>query len=260
MGISDIGPLGSGFTPLAALRAHQTASNSLRDTLERLATGKRINRGRDDPAGLITSENLRAALASLDAESRRLERMDHVVATADAALGEISDLLVEAEGLVVANANEAGVTPEEREANQMQIDAIVGSINRIASTSSFNGENLLDGSLTVESGGTSVTVDDVTLGPIGEGEAALAALSDHRTNVAALRGELGSFSRYTIGSRLAALSVATENMAAAESQIRDTDYGLETANLARDQLLVKSSLKAIGLVNSARTNILDLLG
>ncbi|MCP3904658.1 MAG: hypothetical protein GY715_13610 [Planctomycetes bacterium] len=258
--MNDLGPLGMSPSPLGALRTHVTARNALRDTLERLATGKRINRGRDDPAGLITSENLRAALASLDAESRRLERADHVAATADAALGEISDLLVEAEGLVVANANEAALSPEEREANQMQIDAVVASVNRIASTAGFNGQRLLDGSLTVEAGGGSVIVDDMTLGPIGEGADALAKLAGHRSKVSSLRGELGSFSRYTIGSRLAALSVATENMAAAESQIRDTDYGLETANLARDQMLVKTSLAAIGLVNSARANILDLLG
>jgi flagellin len=258
--MASIGLFGSTFGPMTALRTFNQNRLELNGSLERLSTGYRINRGSDDPAGLITSERLRAVLASLDAESRVLQRADHVAATADGALGEISDMLVEAESLVVANANTAGISDEERAANQLQIDAIMSEVNRIASTTSFNGDSLLDGTATLTAGGTTVSIDSMTVGPIGEGEDALAALADARDKVSAARGELGSFSRYTVGSQLNRIGIAMENVAAAESVIRNTDYGLEMANLTRLELMSRSNLMAMSMTLAQQANVLDLLG
>jgi flagellin len=254
----DIGPPSSS-TETSALRTFRANRAELSDTLKRLSTGERINRGADDPAGLITSENLRGVLAALDAESQQLQRTDTVVTTADAALGEVSDLLVEAEALAVANAGD-GLSSEERAANQAQIDSIVQSVNRIASTTSFNGTPLLDGSATVEAGEAAVAIESVSVEPVGEGAEAQEAIAAARESVASLRGRLGAFSRYTIGSRLEALSVATENIAAAESQVRDTDYARETGILARNELLDATSLAALDVSNVMRGNVIDLLG
>src|SRR5687767_9682481 len=149
--ISGIRGGGGGFTPngfssLLAQRYQRLNPMKLAGSLQKLATGYRINRGADDPAGLIASEQLRGTLAALEAELRMLERTDHQAATADGALGEVSDMLVEARGLAVANANDAGLSDLEKQANQAQIDSILVSVDRVSRSTSFNGTKLLDGS------------------------------------------------------------------------------------------------------------------
>lgn len=115
--------------------------------LERLSTGLRLNRGADDPAGLIVSERLRAELSGLDQGIRNAERASSVIATAEASLAEVSDLLNSIKALVVEAANSGAISTEEKKANQLQIDSAVESITRISNTTSFAGLKLLDGSL-----------------------------------------------------------------------------------------------------------------
>ena len=257
--MNPIGFVGPGTSFLATIRALNKNQNALAASVTRLATGYRINRGRDDPSGLITSEKLRSELAALEAETRTLQRSDFVVTTADAALGEISDLLVEAKGLVIANANTAGMSQAEIDANQMQIDSLVASANRIATTTSFAGQNLLDGSLTITANGATVTVDDVSIDDIGTGEEVEAALAAAQSAVSTLRGKLGSFSTNTIQSRLNTVAVTVENIATAESAIRDTDFGRETALLARLRIMTEAGMRALSANKSIAGNVLSLL-
>ena len=115
--------------------------------LTRLSTGLRINRGADDPAGLIVSERLRAELAGIGQGIDNAERAGSVIATAEGALAEVSDLLNSIKALVVEAANTGAISEEERKANQLQIDSAIESITRISNTASFAGLKLLDGSL-----------------------------------------------------------------------------------------------------------------
>jgi flagellin len=229
---------------------------------ERLATGFRINSGQDDPAGLIASENLRARLASLEAEVGVAQRADQVIATADGALGEISGLIVQAEALAVANAGGAGMSDEERAANQMELDSILSSINRIASSTTFNGDPLLDGTASVTVNGATVQIDaisveqiDIVDGDIGAAQTQLRAL---RNDVLAQRGELGAFSRHTVGAHISSLNVTIENIAAAESAIRDTDYAREISLLMQHQILAEASRYAFEMTRSASQRIVEL--
>lgn len=132
---------------MIAMRVLNANNLALSTSLQRLSTGLRINSGRDDPAGLIASEVLRSEKAALSASLTNISRANNVVATAEGALDEVNKLLVELEDLVDRSANEAGISDDEREANQLQIDAILDSITRIASTTEFQGKKLLDGSL-----------------------------------------------------------------------------------------------------------------
>src|SRR5262245_11641775 len=116
---------------MVALRHFAQASWAVASSMEKLATGSRINRGADDPAGLISSEDLRGALASLDAESRGMERADAVAQVADGALAEVSDLLSDAHAAEVAMANTGGMSRAERDARQMEIDWARQSADRI---------------------------------------------------------------------------------------------------------------------------------
>ncbi len=120
---------------------------ALSQSLERLSTGLKINRGGDDPAGLIASENLRAEKAGLTAAISNAERAEQVVNIAEGGLQEISTLLTELEGLLTTTANSAGLSTEEKEANQLQIDSILQTINRLAGATSFQGTKLLNGNL-----------------------------------------------------------------------------------------------------------------
>jgi flagellin len=131
---------------LLAQRVLGANQYSLRGSLERLSTGLKINRGKDDPAGLIASENLRSELKSINAAVGNADRADQVVNIAEGGLQEVSGLLTELQGLITASASKAGLSASEKSANQLQIDSILQSIDRIASSTSFQGQKLLNGS------------------------------------------------------------------------------------------------------------------
>ncbi len=138
---------------MLAQRVLNQQNSTLKTSLERLSTGLRINRGADDPAGLIASENLRAEKAAITAAIGNVERADQVVNIAEGGLIEISGLLTELESLVDTSANDAGLTASEKEANQLQIDSILQSIDRIANSTSFQGVKLLNGTFAFTTSG-----------------------------------------------------------------------------------------------------------
>lgn len=115
--------------------------------LERLSTGLRINRGKDDPAGLIISERLGTDISNIEQAIKNGERASAVIATTEGALTEITDLLNSIKALAVEAANTGALSDEERAANQLQIDSAIQSITRISNTATFGGLKLLDGSL-----------------------------------------------------------------------------------------------------------------
>lgn len=123
------------------------SNGELATRLQRLATGLRINRGADDPAGLIVSERLRSELRGLNQGIKNAERASSVISTTEGALAEVSELLNSIKALTVEAANTGAISKEEIAANQLQIDSAIESITRIANTTSFAGLKLLNGSL-----------------------------------------------------------------------------------------------------------------
>ncbi|MEZ6235504.1 MAG: flagellin [Phycisphaerales bacterium] len=148
---------------LIAQRVLGQNNNSLNTSLTRLSTGLRVNRGKDDPAGLIASENLRSELAASNAAIKNAERADQVVSIADGALTEVSGLLTELQGLVTSTANGAGLSESEREASQLQINSILETIDRIAQSTNFQGTKLLNGNFGFQTEGVSAVVEDFTI-------------------------------------------------------------------------------------------------
>jgi len=145
---------------LIAQRVLNQNNKALSLSLERLSTGLRINRGGDDPAGLIASQNLRADKAGLGAAIGNSERAEQVVNIAEGGLQEVSGLLTDLEGLVTATANSAGLSTEEKEANQLQIDSILQTIDRISDSTSFQGSKLLNGNFGFQTTNVSANVAD----------------------------------------------------------------------------------------------------
>ncbi|HRX85176.1 MAG TPA: flagellin [Phycisphaerae bacterium] len=122
-------------------------TTDLQTRLERLATGLRINRGKDDPAGLIASEILRSEVSAIGQAIENSQRAINVISTAEGAINETSRLLLDLRGLIVNTANDGALSSEEVQANQLEIDNILASIDRIANTTSFGSKKLLNGSL-----------------------------------------------------------------------------------------------------------------
>jgi flagellin len=128
--------------------------------LERLSTGLRINTGKDAPAALIASETLRSEINGIQQAIDNSTRAGNVINTAEGALGEVSALLLEVQALTNEAANSGALSRQEIEANQLQVDAILNSINRIANTTQFNGVKLLNGSLDYTTSGVASTAID----------------------------------------------------------------------------------------------------
>jgi flagellin len=134
-------------------------SASQSNTINQLSTGKRINSGKDDPAGLIALSTLQRELTSVGTALSSNQRTDSVLSVVDGALGEIQTLLQEVHGLASAAASSGNLTAAEVAANQSQIDDALAAIDRIVSTTTFNGKRLLDGSLGIEHSGFTTNSD-----------------------------------------------------------------------------------------------------
>ena len=132
---------------LTAQRSLAKSQTSLSDTLQRLSTGLKINRGADDPSGLIASEGLRSEISGIDQAIDNSQRASNVIATSEGALSEVANLLLNVKSMVVQAANTGALSTEEIQANQLQVDSAIESITRISNTTTFAGLRLLDGSL-----------------------------------------------------------------------------------------------------------------
>src|SRR5882757_6813052 len=164
-------------TNVSSLIAQNTLNKShasLDQSLTRLSTGLRINSGKDDPAGLIASENLRSDITSITKAISNTDRANEVIATADSGLGQASDLLNNIRGLVTEAANSGASGADQIAANQLQLDQSLKALNQIAQTVTFQGRKLLDGGLDfITQGGTNfnklsgLSIDQANLGATG---------------------------------------------------------------------------------------------
>jgi len=137
--------INTNVSSLIAQRVLRKNNDNLNTSLQRLSTGLKINSGADNPAGLIASENLRSEKAGITQAIDNAGRASNIIGTAEGGLNEVSSLLTELQSLVGQAANSGGLSNEEVSANQLQVDSILGSINRIAGATAFQGKKLLNG-------------------------------------------------------------------------------------------------------------------
>jgi flagellin len=140
-----------------AVRVLNSNNSALQTSLQRLSTGYRINSGKDDPAGLIASESLRAEQQATTTAIANAQRANNIIGTAEGALSEVSNLLVSLQGLVGDAANKAGLSQDEKDADQLQVDSILSTINRISNSASFEGVKLLNGTYDYTTSGLGTT-------------------------------------------------------------------------------------------------------
>ncbi len=139
--------INSNIPSLIARANLNRANDDLQVRLQRLSTGLQINRGADNPAGLIISERLRSEIRGIEQAVDNSTRASAVIATTEGSLAEVSDLLNSIKSLVVEASNTGAISDEERQANQLQIDSAIDSITRISNSASFGGLKLLNGEL-----------------------------------------------------------------------------------------------------------------
>jgi flagellin-like hook-associated protein FlgL len=264
------GSITSNVNSLRAQRAYRSASQRRNQSLTQLATGLRINRAADDPAGLIAAEGLSQTLAALDAETSANQRASDQASAADGAMGQVSELLGRAKSLVSANANTGGLSADERAANQVEIDSIVSAVNRLSTSTTFGGRKLLDGSATLSASGKTFAIESAAAANLGKtdvsgttyaladlkGGGALTTTGDNAVaagavvdqainDVATRRASLGAFDRYTLQTRLDNVATSREQLVSAVSMIRDTDYAAASARQSTATLLQQSSLSSL---------------
>src|SRR3954468_11597980 len=143
----EMARINTNVASLTAQRGLAKSQKNLSETLQRLSSGLRINRGADDPAGLIASEGLRSEISGINQAIDNSQRASNVISTAEGALSEVASMLLNIKSLVVQAANSGALSQDEIAANQLQVDSAVESITRISNTTTFAGLHLINGSL-----------------------------------------------------------------------------------------------------------------
>ncbi len=150
--------INTNVTALTSARVLNLNTANLNKSLERLSTGLRINRGADDPAGLIASENLRKQIRGTETAIKNSERAINIVSTVEGALSQVSSMLLDLQSLLGEVANKGGMSTEEIDANQLQVDSILNSIGRISNATEFEGIKLMNGNLGYTTSGVDSTI------------------------------------------------------------------------------------------------------
>lgn len=256
---------------LSQLRTHQ---GSIEQSLERLSTGKRINRASDDPSGMIAANGMKAQRYSLEKRLDGFERETSWLGAREGALSVMSDLMVELNGLTVQAASSSGLSDEEREGIMVQIEGVLTGINHIAGTTTFGGEQVLVGYSTSELGvqsskattdehGNQIAGEQVSLADLPrlifeDPGLAQDIVESASSKVSGQRGAIGNRLK-SIDSEKRAMAAEYENISGAISMIEDADFAKETAELVRSQILEQATISAIQIGRENAARILDLI-
>lgn len=262
---STVSPSGSSGL-LDAFRRNQ---ERLDESLLRLATGRRINRGSDDPAGLISATRLESAIAALEAEASSVQRVDAQASIADGHTAQISSLMGELNGKLVAAGNSGALSDAEREAYQLEIDSLVSSVQRAASAagesfSSIQGYSGAPEGMNDTLAGAVASLSSIVSGgdnslASGNLEAAAAAVDSALSSTTSLRGSIGAFQKYTLGARLSSIETEHTNLLDAHSQIVDVDYAEEISNLWQQRALTSAGVAVLRAARHRNEQVLSLL-
>ena len=279
------------FNNIASLNAQRILginNERLALSVERISSGIRINRGADDAAGLGISEALRSDIRGLRQAVRNANDGIALINVAEGALNEQSSILIRLRELA-SQAATGTVGSTERATIQLEFSALRNEIDRIAATSQFNGQGLVDGSLAssitsakqvfIQVGidstansrinlNTEINLKAVTSTILGIHTLSVTAAAQALTTldtinsaistVTQARGQVGAVQNRLTRS-VGNLAVTIENLQAAESGIRDADIAAEIADLTRNQILVQSATAMVGQANLIPQSILQLL-
>lgn len=273
-------------TNVAALNAQRNlfeSSSSLNKSYERLASGIRINSAADDAAGLQISERITTQVQGLEQATRNANDAISLTQVAEGALTETTGALQRIRQLAVQAQN--GINSEsDRNALQKEVSALKLEISRIATDTTFNGVEVLNGafsaaflvgsnsgqtvSVNLSAGNipgndgfsaTGLGINQLSVDTAANASAALDTIDAALSSVLAVRGDLGALEN-RFQSTIRNLANVGENLTSARSRVQDTDFATETSNLTRNQIIQQASLSILSQANSAPQSALLLLG
>lgn len=263
---------------LNAQRQLFDSGNRLNTSFERLSSGFRINRAADDAAGLQITDRLTTQVQGLNQAVRNANDAISLVQTAEGALAETTNALQRIRTLAVQSQNGIN-TSADRAALQAEVSALKTEISRISTTSQFGGVDLLTGVFSAAflvgaNGGQTISVNisrtggygasglslaQTSVANVADASAALTAITNAISTIGSVRADLGALQN-RFQSTIRNLSNISENVAAARSRIRDTDFATETAELTRNQIIQQASTTVLSQANQRPQAALQLLG
>ena len=266
------------LTAMNSNRMLGLTTSALAKSTEKLSSGYKVNRAADDAAGLAISEKMRRQVRGLTQASANAQDGISCVQTAEGALNEVHDMLQRMNELATKAANDTNMS-EDRDYIQSEINALVTEIDRVASTTTFNQQNLLNGDFSgkrlqvgAESGQyISISITAMTASSLGISSAnvkvssydaagnaikaiknAISSLNKQRSDLGAIQNRL----EHTIKN----LDNIVENTQAAESQIRDTDMATEMVKYSNGNILAQAGQSMLAQANQSNQGVLSLLG
>ena len=268
---------------LKAASASYSVNKSMETSMQRLSTGKRINSAADDAAGDQIQRRMTTEIQGLKQSIRNAADAQALMGTAEGAIEEIQLMLLRMRQLAVQSSNSTNSTAD-RASIQLEGAQLEAEITRIANNTTFAGQNLLDGSF---SGDTSVNTRTfqigsdsgqtielsipemtataatisysvaVSLDSFTSAQTAITVLDGALSNVAVVRANIGA-KMNRLDHTIANLDNVVLNMEQAKGRIVDADFAVETANLARTQVLQQASMAMLSQANASKQNILAL--
>lgn len=268
-------------TALNAQRQMSITRSNLDKTLERLASGSRINHAGDDAAGLAISENLKAQVRGIRQAKRNALDGVSLIQVSEGGLNEIGNILVRLRELAIQSASDT-IGDTERQFSDREFQSLKQEIDRIANVTAFNGTPLLNGKSgifeiqvgiqnnpildrVVYNGERSdASLDALKLG--GESVAtkqgaqlSLAVIDDALIRTNSIRADLGAMQN-RLQSTINNLAISDENLSAANSRIRDADMAEEVSEMTKQNILMQAGISVLGHANNTNASALKLLG
>ncbi len=272
--------INTNVSALAAMRTLGQNKQALDGSLERLASGSRINRAGDDAAGLAISENLRASIRGFRQAKRNAQDGVSMIQVTEGGLNEISNMIIRLRELAIQAASDT-IGDKERSFTDREFQALKSEIERIADSTNFNGNPLLNGKagifeiqvgiqnnplndrIVYNAENANVTLE--SLGLVGESVATkvgaqttLSALDDSLMRVNSVRADLGAMQN-RLQSTINSLAISDENLSAANSRIRDADLALEVSDMTKNNILMQAGISVLGQANAQAQSALKLL-
>jgi len=252
------------------------ADSALQTAMERLSSGKRINSAKDDAAGLAISSSMTSQIRGMTQAVRNANDGISMAQTADGALDEVTNMLQRIRELAVQSAS-GTYQNTDRDNLQTEVSALQDQIKSVVSNTKFNGVGLFTGSagsggtVTIQTGSDAadtVNVDftaldltsaeGVDLSTQSGASGALSTIDDAIKAVSTKRASLGA-SESRLSSVVNNLTSNITNLTDAKSRIEDADFGTETTNLAKAQILSQASTAMLAQANQSQQNVLRLI-
>ena len=260
-----------------ASRVLNVTANQQAKSTEKLSSGYKINRAADDAAGLSISEKMRRQIRGLDRASTNAQDGISAVQTAEGALNEVHSMLQRANELAVQAANGTNSSKDVKAISD-EVQQLKSEINRIASTTDFNGKKMLAGtanSTSIFVGYENTSDNEITIAgvdvkavadKIGDAfttqtaaktlidnvKSAIQSISDMRSTFGAVQNRL----EHTVDN----LDNVVENVTSAESRIRDTDMADEMVKYSKNNILTQAGQSMLAQANQSTQGVLSLLG